>query len=362
MSAARLVLLSLLVAVAGVMTVQAHEIGTTRVRATFSSDRTYRIEIATDAVSLLEKLDSAGTDDRKAGTADFASRLRAMDEIFRRRLQAVFDGEPVTPEIEYDVELSGDESGAATARIRLGGELPPRARHFAWRYGWTFTPYAFTLERPGAEPTTVWLEGGDSSGDIALDERAAGPRRRDVALQYLWLGFTHILPKGLDHVLFVLGIFLLSRSLRDVLCQVTAFTAAHSMTLALSLYGVVSVPSAFVEPLIALSIAYVAIENLFVRELSARRLALVFAFGLLHGLGFAGVLRGLGLPPSEIVTGLLAFNLGVEGGQLAVIGGAYLAIGWRCGGRAWYRERVVVPASLAIAGMAVYWTLARLPL
>jgi hypothetical protein len=142
--------------------------------------------------------------------------------------------------------------------------------------------------------------------------------------------------------------------------QVSAFTIAHSITLGLSLYGVVSVSSKIVEPMIAISIAYVAIENIFLAELKSRRVALVFAFGLLHGMGFAGALKDLGLPRAEFLTALLTFNAGVETGQLTVIGAAFLLFGWQCAGRRWYRSRIVVPASAAIACMAVYWTFERL--
>ena len=121
-------------------------------------------------------------------------------------------------------------------------------------------------------------------------------------------------------MLFVLGIYLLSGRARSVLWQVSAFTVAHSITLGLSMYGVVAVSPRIVEPMIALSIAYVAIENIFLSELKSWRVALVFAFGLLHGMGFAGALKELGLPRSEFVTALLTFNVGVEAGQLAVIG------------------------------------------
>src|SRR2546425_1895072 len=141
------------------------------------------------------------------------------------------------------------------------------------------------------------------------------PSRASIALQFLALGFTHIVPKGLDHMLFVLGIFLLGRRLRQVLAQVSAFTIAHSITLALSVYGIVSVSPSVVEPLIAVSIAYVAIENIFMTELKPWRLALVFAFGLLHGMGFAGALKELGLPRSEFVLALATFNVGVEAGH-----------------------------------------------
>ena len=167
------------------------------------------------------------------------------------------------------------------------------------------------------------------------------------------------MPKGLDHILFVLGLFLFAASTRTLLLQVSAFTVAHSITLALSLYGVVSLPASIVEPLIALSIAYVAFENLFTSSLRPWRLALVFAFGLLHGMGFAGVLSELGLPSSRFLPALLSFNVGVELGQLAVLGIATLLVAW-FRHRARDRQAIVVPASLAIACVGIYWTVTRI--
>jgi hydrogenase/urease accessory protein HupE len=274
-----------------------------------------------------------------------------------------FDGAPVMPAISYEVESSGAESASPVATIRLIGEVPAGARRFAWSYSWTFAPYAFSVgHAAGSRRDTEWLEGGQQSREIPVAAPEPPPGRFHTAMLYLRLGFTHIVPKGLDHVLFVLGIFLLNRRIRPMLWQVSAFTVAHSITLGASLYGVVAVPSAFVEPMIALSIVYVAVENLFVSELRSRRVALVFAFGLLHGLGFAGVLRDAGVPASEFATALLTFNLGVEAGQLAVIAAAFLLVGWSYGARPWYRHRIVVPASLAIACVAMYWTITRLPL
>jgi hydrogenase/urease accessory protein HupE len=180
-----------------------------------------------------------------------------------------------------------------------------------------------------------------------------------VASQYFGLGYTHILPKGLDHILFVIGIFLLSARWRSILLQVSTFTLAHSITLGLTMYGVVSLPARIVEPMIALSIAYVAIENLATSDLKPWRLALVFSFGLLHGMGFAGVLRDLGLPRSQFLTALLTFNAGVEAGQLSVIALAFIAVAyWRRSGLV-YRRFIVQPASLAIAITGIYWTIQR---
>jgi uncharacterized membrane protein len=220
--------------------------------------------------------------------------------------------------------------------------------------------YLLTVQTQGEQPERAWMEDGGTSKPFALKVQAAPPSRGAVAMQYLRLGFTHILPKGTDHILFVLGIFLLSTRLKPVLLQVTAFTVAHTITLALTIYGIVSLRPAIVEPLIALSIVYVAVENVATSELRPWRIALVFAFGLLHGMGFAGVLSQLGLPRSEFLTGLLCFNAGVELGQLTVILTAFLLIGLPFRKKPWYRRRIVIPLSLAIAATGLYWAIQRI--
>ena len=342
----------------------AHEIGTTRVAVTFQGGRTYDIEIATDAAALVDKLEasSGGISPERASAAQLQSLLAGFDEAFRQRVTVTFDGSEVHPAIAYAV-APGTEAAASVATIRLTGEIPEQARDFAWRYGWTFASYAMTIRgAPSSAPAPVWLEGDQSSAPFAVASPTPPVDRLATAWTYLSLGFTHIVPLGLDHMLFVLGIYLLSGRARSVLWQVSAFTVAHSITLGLSMYGLLAVPPGVVEPLIALSIAYVAIENIFLSELRSWRVALVFAFGLLHGMGFAGALKELGLPRSEFVTALVTFNVGVEAGQLAVIGAAFLLVGWQCGNRPWYRGRIVVPVSMLIACTAVYWTLERLSL
>ena len=348
---------------AGGGVVLAHEIGTTQVSVLLPADRTYSIEIVTDAASLIEKLEaSAG---RPPGPDKTAAHEQALlgtfDEIFRRRLKLAFDGTEVRPSVEYSVSPPGDAVSPPLATIRLTGQIPPGARDFTWTYSWTFASYALTIRHDRSEnPQTIWLEGDDTSAPFSLSSPAPPVDRLATIRRYLALGFTHIVPNGFDHMLFVLGIYLLSGRARSVLWQVSAFTVAHSITLGLSMYGLVSVSSRIVEPLIALSIAYVAIENVFLSELKSWRIALVFAFGLLHGMGFAGALKELELPRSEFVTALFTFNIGVEAGQLAVIGAAFLLVGWHCAGRRWYRTCIVIPASALIACTAVYWTIERL--
>jgi hypothetical protein len=201
-----------------------------------------------------------------------------------------------------------------------------------------------------------FVRAGATSQPIAVE----GTQRSalQVLANYVEAGFLHVLPLGLDHILFVVGLFLLSPRLKPLLWQVSAFTAAHTITLALGATGVVVLPSAPVEFLIAASIAYVAIENLFTARLRPWRPALVFGFGLLHGLGFAGVLAEFGLPEEQFVLALVAFNVGVEIAQLTVIGLCFLAVGWAMR-RPWYRPAIVAPASVAIAAMAVYWMAER---
>lgn len=343
--------------------VRAHEIGTTRVSVVFQHGRTYDVEIVTDAAALAEKLATLAGRPLPAdsGPARLQSLLTDADETFRRRVKIAFDASEVRPTIAYSVAPAPDAVPAPAATIHLTGQIPPGARHFTWNYAWTFASYAMTVRsEASAKPATQWLEGGQGSAPLVLSAPAPPADRLAIVWRYLTLGFTHIMPYGLDHILFVFGIYLLSGRGRSILWQVSAFTAAHSITLGLSMYGVFAVSPKIVEPLIAVSIAYVAIENIFLSELKSWRVALVFAFGLLHGMGFAEALKELQLPRSEFLTALLTFNVGVEAGQLAVIGAAFLLLGWHCAHRAWYRSRIVVPASTLIASTAVYWTIQRL--
>lgn len=185
-------------------------------------------------------------------------------------------------------------------------------------------------------------------------------RTADAALLYLSLGYRHILPLGFDHILFVLSLFLLSPRLKPVLWQATAFTVAHSVTLGLAMYHVITPPTHIVEPLIAISIVYVALENVFSPRLKPSRVGVVFLFGLVHGMGFAGALGHLGLPPDSYLLSLVMFNLGVELGQLTVILTAWFLLAKWFGDKPYYRQRVVIPLSIGIAVIAGCWTIQRI--
>ncbi len=292
------------------------------------------------------------------------ARLAQLTAVFGDRIVLFVDAHEVrastvayVPPVRDQGSGIGDQ-GDTLASFRLTGTMPRDATRLRWLYGLVGDRYPLEIRQPDGSSAIEWIEGTNWSDVIDLSRSFTRPTRMAIARQYLWLGYTHILPKGLDHILFVLGIFLLSPRLKTMLLQVTAFTIAHSITLGLSMYGIVSLPSRIVEPLIALSIAYVAIENLLTRELKPWRFALVFVFGLLHGLGFAGVLRELGLPRDEFLIALLTFNLGVEGGQLTVIACAMLVTAPLIEHDR-YRQRVVIPASSLIAAIGLYWTAIR---
>jgi len=173
---------------------------------------------------------------------------------------------------------------------------------------------------------------------------------------YFAEGFTHILPHGPDHILFILALFFLTRKPSDLLFQLTLFTLAHSLTLGLSLYGFIGLPEVLVEISIALSIMFVAAENLRREALSPWRPWVVFASGLVHGLGFAHSFPAIPEGSTDFLIAMFSFNLGIEFGQIAVVGLAYAAVA------AWwkhinYRNFIAKPASIFIATSGLYWAI-----
>ena len=245
-------------------------------------------------------------------------------------------------------------------------------------------PVAYTVQIPALQVSvTRWLEDGahtstafdwasrvpwalaggrvtalaQSGPGVALDPDRL-PWYRQLAM-YLHLGFRHIVPEGLDHILFVLGLFFLGITWRKLLSQTTVFTVAHATTLFLSAYGIFRLPSQYVEPAIALSITWIALENVISPKLGIGRLAVVFGFGLIHGLGFASSLREVPFPRRDFLVALLGFNLGVDLGQLFIIALAFLAVG-RFRHEAWFRARIAVPCSVVIASIGLVWAIQRI--
>ena len=295
---------------------------------------------------------------RALDPAALETRFRAFWPQMAARIFVKVDGKNLPVELTgVTVQAVEDVANVRPSSIRFRATLPPKTT--AVDVGWAPEFGTLVVRQQGVDaPYDGYLEKGAMTGPIQLKggDQATG---WETFFGYIPIGFDHIVPKGLDHILFVLGLFFLSTRLGPLLWQVSAFTVAHTITLALASLGHVSVPGSIVEPLIAASIAFVAVENIFGNGVSRWRILVVFGFGLLHGLGFASVLAEFGLPDHAFLPALIGFNVGVELGQLAVIAVAFLLTAWRFGKAPWYRRVIATPASAIIALVGAWWFIER---
>ncbi len=250
--------------------------------------------------------------------------------------------------------------------ISLEGTVDRNNKFLTWYYPQRFGDHATRVRQIDKDNELwhwsehQWIKDDVYTNPYSLGEIFTRLSFIEVLETYTIAGFQHIIPMGMDHILFVLGIFLLSKSLKPLLWQVTMFTVAHSITLSFSMLAIFSLSARLVEPLIALSIAYVAVENIIRPELHRSRLWIVFCFGLLHGLGFASVLSEFGMPNNDFVLALIGFNIGIEFGQLAVLLAAFVGISIWFKDQKLYRNWVVIPASLVIGITGLYWCWERI--
>lgn len=304
---------------------------------------------------------------RQMEPADLREAFKPFEQTLLDGVELAADGQPVELRIkEIYIAEKGYTKVPRNSVITLEGAIPRNSKSLTWYYPLAFGDHATRVRQVNVETEEFhwsshqWVKEDVPTKPYPLNEVFSKPSLGEVIQTYTVSGFQHIVPMGLDHILFVLGIFLLSRRLKPILLQVTMFTLAHSITLALGVMGLVEVSPRIVEPLIALSIAYVAVENIFVHKVSAFRLPLVFGFGLLHGLGFATVLTEFGMPTDDFIAALVAFNVGVELGQLAIVLAAFFGVAYWFKSQALYQRVVVIPASLVIAAMGLLWFIERL--
>ena len=359
--------------------VATHQLAFTETTLTLQTDDRFEVDLIVDLDALAlgapqDSDDAALVDTLTAlSAAEFDGTIDRLVRLFQRRVRVRFDNRPAP----FTVRFPDQDTPRATESeiptilgltARLTGDVPPDATNLEFFASRAFSDIHLTVvdELRGTTVRMV-LERGARSDLVDLTGPIQRPSVVTTARRYLRLGFIHIIPAGLDHILFVLGIFLLNPRLRRLIGQVTAFTVAHALTLALSTFDVFTLAPSVVEPLIALSIAWVGVENVrqctrdttVVSRRDRWRYAVVFSCGLLHGLGFAGVLRELGLPAGERVLGLVSFNVGIELGQLAVIATAALVCGWYRD-RPWFGRRIVAPTSALISLVGIAWTIERL--
>lgn len=366
-------------------TASAHEVVPTIADLTVA-DGTVQIDIRVNVEAQLSGIDlDAVSDTDSAENAEDYDVLRALpDAEVAARVPALLatwnalplvsgDGVPIALMVQtVAVPVVANPDLPRVTDISLSGGVP--AGTTALDVAWPKGAGDLIVRQQGVdEPYTGLISGGGASGPISITGGGSASGW-GTFVAYIPVGFDHILPKGLDHILFVLGLFFLSTRLAPLVWQITSFTLAHTVTLALGTLGIVTIPASIVEPLIAASIVYVAIENLFARGLTPWRPAIVFVFGLLHGLGFASVLGTFGLPDGQVLPALIGFNVGVELGQLAVIALAASAL-WlgvraaRVSDLAGQEETITdynvmfrawsITGSVIIAAIAVFWVIER---
>lgn len=344
---------------------------------TLYPDRHYTLEIRASIEAMLTDIntDYKNTQDapnsaqydvyRAMSSTDLLGVFTSFTNDFLGAVSLQFDQKTAALSVDrVEIPEPGYQQVPRISIIYLRGQIPLGSEIFEWLYPQRFGDNAFRY-RFYKEDDYTWsdwrlLNGGESSGTTSLHGQLQKMPLVEVITSYIKLGYLHILPRGLDHILFVVGIFLLSTRWRPLLWQVSAFTVAHTITLGLSISGYIDLPARIVEPLIALSIAWVGVENLLRRDLHYSRVTVVFVFGLLHGLGFAGVLRDFGMPQDDFLTALISFNIGVEFGQLTILALGYLILAKPWGKHRYYRPAIVIPGSLAITCAGLVWTVQRL--
>ena len=350
------------------------------VRSNFFNDGSFEIRVEVDPRSFEDDPEAEGylmkglvdqlTDEENKELHQQAN------EYIDQRLDFVFNpvGEQ-KPDFIWSWRKLGDESDLieiADEAVLVGswkGRIPGEANAYQVRAhklgpGKMGVPlnvvFLNSIEVAQAERYAVLFPGEDSF-EFDVDElvgKADSSGWWSIFLSEIKRGFLHVVPLGLDHILFVLGVFLMTREWKPLLLQISAFTVAHTITLWLASAGWVNLSPEIVEPIIAASIVAVALENIFHRKYTHWRLLIVFVFGLIHGLGFAGVMATKLDSTTALIVGLLGINIGVELGQLAVIAVALIATCW-IAGKEKYRRWVVVPGSILIAIAGVWWVIER---
>ena len=317
------------------------------------------LDVRVDARTISAELSIAAPDVALLAPGGEAAAASILRELTGRAVRLSVDGAPL-PLVIDDISF---EDGAA--RVRLSGAMPGSARPA--RRLVIASEVSRHLARGHRQLMVVTVDGrvvserllDAQSGPVAMDIQSASPSAAEVAWNFLGLGVHHIL-SGYDHLVFLAGLLLAARGTRELVVALTAFTAAHSVSLALVVIGGIHAPPSIVEPLIAASIAWVGLDNLRRGQHGARWIV-VFGFGLIHGFGFAGALMDLGVGSSAVEIGLAlcSFNLGVEAGQLAV-SAAMLPLVWLIRSRPRWQARLVPACSVMIVLAGGYWLVERL--
>jgi len=363
------------VSLAASMPANAHEIRPTIVNLNLT-DSGYELDILLNLEAIMAEIGPEHIDTDESENATLYDSLRSLSseelksqfDLFQNQLMSSINvtdssGQTISHQfVSIDIPETGDISVSRDTRLRLQPQLNEAISDVIWswpeKYGDSIIRVNQADGVANEDDYSAYLANGEKSIAIPLSG-ALKQTSIQVITNYLKIGFAHIIPKGLDHILFVVGLFLLGAALRPLIIQITSFTLAHTITLALGTSGIVQLSPSIVEPLIAASIIYVAVENIISDRLQRWRPIIVFCFGLLHGLGFAGVLSEIGIVSGFYFTALVSFNLGVELGQISVILICFLLVGFWFRHKSWYRQRITIPGSLIVGAFGLFWFVER---
>ena len=343
----------------GWIQLHAHNMPVSVVQINFDEDGNFTIHIRFDVDSCINSIANPSPElleaiinysqARWSGPAN--KELTALAQRICDQVQLEFGTERVKPElIELDIGPDDDPTRTQTAQFK--GKAPSAET----RCRWIGNPYLkiVNLHIENHQVAGAFVEIIQDFGDSSI--YAGVPTNHiDIAIAYTVEGILHVVPAGLDHVLFIVGLFFAMSKMSHLFWQVSAFTIAHTLTLGLMSAGC-SAPNwlqSMVEPCIALSIAFVAFENCFFKDMKRWRPLLVFFFGLIHGMGFASVLGDLGIPDDYFWAALLSFNIGVEIAQVLIIALLAACFYWAAR-KDWYHKRIVIPVSCFIGMYGLY--------
>ena len=335
------------------------------------SEITFTLAIQLNLESIIAGIEPTHTDtDQSPSSKKYeelrryeAQRLEAeYDKIKQNFLDKIYlgtkDNKIKFAEHSVAIKPLGDVTIARDTEIVLKGAFVNDNNELQFNWDPFYGPIILRVNKDNKDLFTKYLKTGDRA--IFSTSGLIDQSFFSVVKDYLVIGFQHIVPKGLDHILFVVGLFLLSTRFKPLIWQISAFTLAHTITIFLGVMQIVQISPSIVEPIIAISISYIAIENIFLKRLTRWRPIIVFIFGLLHGLGFAGILNEIGVAESYFITSLISFNIGVEIGQLTVIGICFAIVGIWFGRKDWYRKYITIPLSAIIAVIGLVWFVQRI--
>lgn len=329
-----------------------------------------KIDIQLNLEAILANIDPSHADTDESKNASYYNDLRKLkpEELkslffknlkdFNKKISLKSDNKDIDLKIdEIVIDNIGNIEVSRKSNIFLSGKgIDEDNLKFGWNQD--YGPIILrVLTSKDSLVYTEYLKINSVSKNFSIYKKNNDNLFSDI-INYLIIGFEHIVPKGLDHILFVIGLFLFSPKMKPLIIQVSAFTLAHTITIFLGVLEIVKLSGQIVEPIIALSISYVAVENIIFKKVSLWRPIVIFAFGLLHGLGFAGVISEIGLSQTNFILTLISFNVGVEFGQLFVILVCF-GIAYWIKEKMWYKKYFTNPLSMLIAIIGLYWFFER---